>query len=86
MITQVFTLFHRTAAYMNQFRFGLVAALDLNNVSLIKKDFIIGYDNNDIDVSFKAKQPFEDGALNWGHWKNWFSSYTLTTVWRRNLK
>ena len=71
---------------MENVRFGGVAVFDLTNKSFIKKDIFIGYNDQNVDVSLKAEQPFNRKTNNWNNWREWFSSYVLTTAYTRNLK
>lgn len=60
--------------------------MDLTKFDLIKKDLLVGYNKDDVDVSLKAEQPFDKKTVNYSNWKEWFNEYTLTAVYRRNRK
>ena len=80
-------MFHRTAGkFNNGFRFGLIGVLDLVNKQLLKKDLLVGYERDNIDVSLKAIQPFNRRTQNWKDWREWFDSFTTTAVFKRNSK
>lgn len=64
----------------------MIAALDITNKEITKKDVLLGYQKGDIEVDFKAHQPFNNKTNDYHNWKQWFESYTLTGVYRRNLK
>jgi len=58
----------------------------LTNKYLTKKDLLLGYESGDVDVSVKALQPFDKKTGNYQNWREWFSSYVLTSVYKRNNK
>ena len=65
---------------------GLVAGVNITERDLVKKDFLLGYNKNEVDVSFKAEQAFGKKTFDYGDWKQWFSKYLLTTVYKRSRK
>jgi len=83
---KVATVYHRTTGRVNEFRFGIIGVLDIANKSLVKKDLLVGYESGDVDVSLKALQPFGKKTENYQNWREWFSSYVLTSVYKRNNK
>lgn len=80
------TWFHRTTANINDVRLGVIAALDITNKQLLKKDLFIGYRRNELDVSLKAEQAFDKVTKDYKDWKQWFSKYLLTTTFARTKK
>lgn len=82
----MFTLYHRTSAFVNEWRFGVVAALDLTNVALVKKDLLVGYAKNNIDVTLKAQQAWDKKTEDYQNLKEWFNTLTLTSVFTRNTR
>lgn len=80
------TLYHRTTGRSNDLRFGLIGVVDLTKRKLIKKDLLLGFERNNVDVSLKAQQPFEKATQNFNNWREWFETFTLTTLFKRNQK
>lgn len=79
-------MYHRTTGRINEFKFGVIGALDITKRELVKKDLLIGYEKNEIDVSIKAQQPFTNVTKNYQNWREWFETFTLTAIYKRNLK
>lgn len=71
---------------MNEFRVGIVAGVNITNKELVKKDILLGYRKNDLDATLKAEQAFGSKTKNYSDWRQWFSKYVLTTVYRRSKK
>ena len=46
----------------------------------------MGYEKDNLDISIKAEQAFEHRTVDVGDWRDWFSKYTLTGVYRRSTK
>jgi len=78
--------YHRTTARINDFRIGVVAGLNLTTRELIKKDILLGYQMNDLEVVLKAEQAFGKKTLDYGDWRQWFNKYIITSVYRRSRK
>jgi len=78
--------YHRTTARINEFRVGIIAVLNLTERELIKKDILLGYEKDNLDLSVKAEQAFGQRTIDVGNWRDWFSKFTLTGVYRRSTK
>jgi len=78
--------YHRTTARINDFRVGVIAVLNLTDKELIKKDLLLGYEKDNLDISVKAEQAFGHKTVDVGDWRDWFSKFTLTGVYRRAAK
>jgi len=65
---------------------GIVFGVNVSHRELIKKDVLLGYQKDDIDITLKAEQAFGKKTIDFGDWRQWFSKYVLTTVYRRSKK
>ena len=81
------TLYHKTQLKINDWKVGyqLVGRLN-NNRALLKKDLVVGYEHGDVSVYLQGNQAWDKPTNDFNNWKQFFSTFSLTTIYRRGLR
>jgi len=78
------TWYHKTLVKQGNIRFGFIGVLDLTRQILAKKDVLVGYTHDNVDVVLKAEQSFTKPTQNWSNVAEYFNNVVLTTTFKRN--
>lgn len=83
---EAFNWYHKLLFKRNHLRVGFIGALDLTNRELIKKDFLIGYYNNGLDLSLKLEDEFSKRPFDPTQPRQWYNTHILTATYHHTVR
>jgi len=80
------TLYHKTQFWFKEWKLGFQGVVNVTDKSLLKKDVVLGYEKGDISIYLLGEQDWKHRTRDYNNWREFFSQYRLTALFRRNPK
>lgn len=77
---------HKTLLRHHNWKLGFVGIVDIPNRKILKKDFVLGYIQNQYEVYFSANQDWKLPTDDWKNVSRWFSGLSLIGLYSRNFR